>query len=187
MKLVLLSSILLLLAGCGGSGGDATETGTVAVKCVNVSNDGTANCTNAAMAGITASRGDVSRSQAMWISGTFTNGTAKPFTGSRVAIMSTGCNGESNWVLGSSNFTLQPGESLFPTHSIQCPSMPLGQSEISFVIYDGQERTVCVHPPGQVCTSPQPGVISCTPADICEVVRDGAEVDRGTAAYTVVN
>lgn len=185
MKYVVLS-LLVALVACG-KGDDSIDQGSgiVSIKCVGVSNDNAQNCK--ATAGISASSGNVSRAQAMWISASFQNGTGQPFVGYRETIMSPGCNGEPSFVASSSNFILQPGESITSADARQCASMPLGPAQMQVVVYAGEAKTVCEHAPGAVCTTLPSGQVTCTPGDICTIRNSGPETDRGSAQYVVTN
>lgn len=188
MKLLIALSILVLAAcGGGGGGGDSPPTGTVSVQCVTVSNNSAADCKATTMGALTTSSGNVSKAQAMFVSGVFANGTASTFVGYHEIAMAPGCNGESEKVVVFGNFTLDAGKSIDNFLSVQCGTMPVGPAEIRAVVYSGEGKRTCVHPPGTICTpTPTGEICDQVGEDIC-TTQKGPELDRATAQYVVVN
>jgi hypothetical protein len=193
MKRLIALSVVVLTTACGSGGGgnsgnaNQTQTGSVAFNCISVSNDSSQDCKAGATAALTSMKGDVSRSQAMYVSALFTNGTDKPFTGYREITMSPGCNGETEKLVVFGNFVLEPAKSMDNFLSTQCSGMPLGGAQLRAVVYSGEAKRTCVSPPDQVCVTTPDGVLRCTPGDTCTFEKQGPEVDSATAQYMVVN
>lgn len=177
-KLILLG-LAFLLGACGSSSGSGTpQDGAVSVSCVTISNNDTcADSSAAAIAAVSGSAGSVSRGSTVWLSTSISNGTAQSFSGYYEFRLNPGCNGESNWTAAAFNVSVNSGEAFAPAHSIQCASMPLGEGSMSFVLYEGNARTVCQTPEeidpdiGQQCVT--------TPG--------GQEVSRGSVTYNVTS
>jgi hypothetical protein len=186
-NLILLLTFLMTACGQGGgSGTDAAPTGSIAVQCVNATNNSADNCSATATAAISIQGGNVSRSQPIWFSGAFANGTAGTFAGYYEIHQSPGCNGENDVVVVSGNVFLDSLESINPAASRQCASMPTGPANMRLLLYSGPSQTICTPPPGQICTTLPNGQISCVPADDCVTTATGPQIDNGIANFTVV-
>lgn len=173
-----ISVLAALLAGCGGGGGQTTlvsdPAGAVEITCAEVVNGTEPSCgqppaasfnlISTAHAAMFVDGGTITRADAMTTSITVTNNTGQATSGYVEYYLNPGCQGEANWWGGTSNFTMDAGQSLTLGQSRQCAAMPLGEATFTAVAYEGG---------GMICTDAG-----------CQM-GGGTETDRATVSYVV--